>query len=100
MLAVRRINKKLSTICFQLSGGGSCKGDSGGPLMHFVSDAEDPHYVQVGVVHGGIGECGSKNFPGIYARGAIQTWSTLALVLNEVAQEHIQVLHPVLNLKF
>ena len=24
--------------------------------------------MQVGVVHGGIGECGSKNFPGIYAR--------------------------------
>ena len=53
---------------FQLGGVGSCKGDSGGPLMHFVSEAEVPHYVQVGVVHGGIGECGSKNFPGIYAR--------------------------------
>ena len=36
--------------------------------MHFVSEAEVPYYVQVGVVHGGIGECGSKNFPGIYAR--------------------------------
>ena len=54
---------------FQLGGGGSCKGDSGGPLMHFVSDGgEEPYYVQVGVVHGGIGECGSKDFPGIYAR--------------------------------
>ena len=41
--------------------------------MHFVSDGgEEPYYVQVGVVHGGIGECGSKDFPGIYARGAIQ----------------------------
>merc|ERR1719499_1953960 len=42
----------------QLGGGGSCKGDSGGPLMHFVSDGggEEPYYVQVGVVHGGIGE--------------------------------------------
>ena len=36
--------------------------------MRFVSEAEVPHYVQVGVVHGGIGECGSKIFPGIYAR--------------------------------
>ena len=36
--------------------------------MQLVLDAGRPHYVQVGVVHGGIGDCGSKVFPGIYAR--------------------------------
>ena len=36
--------------------------------MRLVLDAGQPHYVQVGVVHGGIGDCGSKVFPGIYAR--------------------------------
>ena len=36
--------------------------------MQFVLHGERPHYVQVGVVHGGIGECGSRSFPGIYAR--------------------------------
>ena len=36
--------------------------------MRLVLDAGRPHYVQVGVVHGGIGDCGSKVFPGIYAR--------------------------------
>ena len=57
-----------TTIQFQLAGVGSCKGDSGGPLIKFVSDTAVPHYVQVGVVHGGIGVCGSMTFPGIYAR--------------------------------
>ena len=31
---------------------GSCKGDSGGPLVRFMSSAEPPGYMQIGVLHG------------------------------------------------
>ena len=42
---------------------GSCKGDSGSPLMVF--NTTESRYVQVGIVGWGIG-CGSK-VPGVYA---------------------------------
>ena len=29
---------------------------------------EDKTFVQLGVVHGSVGQCGSAKFPGIYAR--------------------------------
>lgn len=43
---------------------GSCKGDSGGPLMLF--DPSLKGWLQVGMVQGGTGRCGS--LPGIYVR--------------------------------
>ena len=51
-----------------MGGTGSCDGDSGGPIVQFVTDDTDPHYVQLGIVQGGIGRCGSRSFPGIYVR--------------------------------
>ena len=62
------------TICFLFSGSdfgghGSCKGDSGGAVMKLVTRAGTlPHFVQVGMVQGGVGECGSRKYPGIYIR--------------------------------
>lgn len=47
---------------------GSCDGDSGGPLVKFISSANPPYYIQVGVLHGGVGQCGNSVYPGIYAR--------------------------------
>ena len=54
----------------QVGGPGSCPGDSGGPLVRFVTNSARPHYVQMSVVHGGVGRCGSKEFPGVYGRVA------------------------------
>ena len=45
---------------------GSCKGDSGGPLM--VQDLTSLKWTQIGIVHGSIGTCGDVNYPGIYVR--------------------------------
>ena len=47
---------------------GSCKGDSGSPLMIF--NTSEARYVQVGIVAGGIqpDSCGDKNYPGIFTR--------------------------------
>ena len=45
---------------------GSCKGDSGGPLMIF--DPSEKRWFQVGMVHGSVEECGHKDYPGIYVR--------------------------------
>ncbi len=52
----------------QIGGFGSCKGDSGGPLVYFSTLDGGRKYVQVGIVHGGIGRCGSNIFPGVYVR--------------------------------
>ena len=47
---------------------GSCKGDSGSPLMIF--NTSELRYVQVGIVAGGIqpDSCGDKNYPGVFTR--------------------------------
>ena len=45
---------------------GSCKGDSGGPLM--IQDLESKRWVQIGTVAGSVGDCGDINLPGIYVR--------------------------------
>ena len=45
---------------------GSCKGDSGGPLMYLDSDTE--RWIQIATVHGGIRDCGDVDFPGLYIR--------------------------------
>ena len=44
---------------------GSCKGDSGGPLLSYQTNGG--FYVQTGVVQGSDG-CGDANFPTIFAR--------------------------------
>ena len=49
-------------------GSGSCSGDSGGPLIFKNKSSNPPHYLQVGIVHGGGGDCGNERFPGVYAR--------------------------------
>jgi len=45
---------------------GSCKGDSGGPLMYFNSEID--RWIQIATVHGGIRDCGDVDFPGLYIR--------------------------------
>ncbi len=50
----------------EVGGPGSCKGDSGGPIVKFI-DVED-RYVLVGIVEGGIGKCGNSDYPAIYIR--------------------------------
>ena len=52
----------------RLEGWGSCKGDSGGPLMKLDLTGQHEQFVQLGVVHGGVGECGNTDFPNIFAR--------------------------------
>ena len=55
-----------SQIGDDFDGFGSCKGDSGGPVIRFNSERE--HFEQIAVVQGGIGACGDRDIPGIYAR--------------------------------
>ena len=45
---------------------GSCKGDSGGPLMSF--DWKTRRWILVASVEGQIGPCGNRDYPGIYVR--------------------------------
>jgi secreted trypsin-like serine protease len=44
---------------------GACKGDSGGPLMY---RDEEGTFIQIATVEGGVGECGDKDYPGIFVR--------------------------------
>ena len=44
----------------------SCKGDSGGPLLHAVSDNQAQYYIE-GIVSFGIG-CGVEGWPGVYTK--------------------------------
>jgi secreted trypsin-like serine protease len=44
---------------------GACKGDSGGPLMY---RDEEGKFIQIATVEGGVGECGDKDYPGIFVR--------------------------------
>ena len=46
---------------------GSCKGDSGGPLLSYQTNGGGGFYVQTGVVQGSDG-CGDANFPTIFGR--------------------------------
>ncbi len=46
---------------------GSCKGDSGGPLMY--QDLEDRRqWIQIATVQGAIRGCGDLDYPGIFIR--------------------------------
>ncbi len=51
---------------YEIGGPGSCKGDSGGPIVRYI-DVED-RYELVGIVQGGVAECGHPDFPGIFVR--------------------------------
>jgi secreted trypsin-like serine protease len=44
---------------------GACQGDSGGPLMY---QDDDRKYIQIATVRGGVGECGDRDYPGIFVR--------------------------------
>jgi secreted trypsin-like serine protease len=45
---------------------GSCKGDSGGPVM--TQDVFSKKWTQIGIVEAGIGDCGDTDYPGVYIR--------------------------------
>ena len=51
---------------YEVSSRGSCQGDSGGPLVQFDEDAGQ--YFQVGMVSGGVSQCGNTDIPDYYAR--------------------------------
>ena len=51
---------------FQRGGAGSCSGDSGAPLFRKSNDGET--YIQIGIVHGNIGQCGNAEYPDIFAQ--------------------------------
>lgn len=58
-----------SIICAgDLKGGrDSCKGDSGGPMMHYFGSGTKYRFYQIGVVSYGIG-CARVDTPGVYTR--------------------------------
>ncbi len=45
---------------------GSCKGDSGGPLIY--QDSLTDQWIQIATVQGGIRDCGDADYPGLYIR--------------------------------
>ena len=49
-----------------IGGQGSCRGDSGGPLMQF--SRSDGSWIQFASVQGSVGNCGDIDYPGIYIR--------------------------------
>ena len=52
-----------------LDGFGSCYGDSGGPVFKLDrGKSTTPHFVQLGLVQGGVGACGDWRVPGVYVR--------------------------------
>jgi secreted trypsin-like serine protease len=51
---------------YQASSRGSCEGDSGGPLV--VRNASAGQYYQVGLVSGGVTDCGNTDIPDYYTR--------------------------------
>ena len=57
---------------------GSCEGDSGGPLVIFDTSEGDGFHIQVGLVHGAVGDCGDSVFPGIFVR--IENYEVLSFI--------------------
>ena len=51
---------------YPASSRGSCQGDSGGPLMLF--DESVGQYFQIGLVSGGVSNCGNTEIPDYYVR--------------------------------
>lgn len=46
----------------------TCRGDSGGPIQTYDGDGGGCIYTVVGVTSFGLAQCGTKGFPGVYAR--------------------------------
>ncbi len=46
---------------------GSCKGDSGGPLMYYAVE-QGARWVQIAVVQGAVNKCGDIDYPGLYIK--------------------------------
>ena len=60
---------------------GACQGDSGGPLM-FKDD--DGKFIQIATVEGGVGECGDKDYPGIFVRlDHPSVWNFIAATISD-----------------
>lgn len=53
---------------YELGNFGSCTGDSGGPIVRLLTTPPNIRYLQVGIVQGGVGDCGDSRYPGIYIR--------------------------------
>ncbi|TRY79521.1 hypothetical protein TCAL_12893 [Tigriopus californicus] len=53
---------------YELGNFGSCSGDSGGPIVRLLTTPPNIRYIQVGIVQGGVGDCGDSRYPGIYIR--------------------------------
>jgi secreted trypsin-like serine protease len=60
---------------------GSCQGDSGGPLMYKDDDLEK--YIQIGTVRGAVGQCGDKDYPGLFVRvDNPSTWKFISSIIH------------------
>jgi len=46
---------------------GSCKGDSGGPIM-FEDLRRDQRWIQIATVQGAVRNCGDLDYPGLFIR--------------------------------
>lgn len=62
-------------ICAGLAGKGSCRGDSGGPLLRKIPGREVP--IQIGIVSRGGENCATQEEPGIYTSlSSKELWNT------------------------
>ncbi len=67
---------------------GACRGDSGSPLMY--RDYDSRKVIQIAIVEGGVGQCGDRDYPGIYVRlDHPSIWSFIASKINRIAEEQI-----------
>ena len=63
--------KDLNLAYFQRGQVGTCSGDSGAPLVKYMSSKEKPYYQLLGVLHGSSDMCNEETAvtaPGLYAR--------------------------------
>jgi secreted trypsin-like serine protease len=67
---------------------GACNGDSGGPLMYKEDDGK---FIQIATVEGGVGDCGDKDYPGIFVRlDHPSIWNFIASTINPLPEEQTQ----------
>jgi secreted trypsin-like serine protease len=55
---------------------GSCKGDSGGPLL--LHNWETDSWIQFALVQGAVRDCGDIDYPGIYIR--LDDWGIFSFI--------------------